>query len=493
MDHPQNTKTSPIIVNDLLETILKLRSPEGCPWDKEQTHQSLRKYLHEEAYEVLEVLDRPQEAQSSKKWNQDLKDELGDLLLQILLHCQIASERGQFSFNDVAQNLNKKLIRRHPHVFTESAESITTSEQVIKQWEKIKSTEKKSADSNQKPSVLDKIPKELSSLGRTQKIIDKVTRAGFQWPTLEGPTQKLKEEIAELEQELSPHLLSTDPENITHPARSRILDELGDVFFCATNIAAKLNMDAEAVLRQNITKFERRFRQMEKLTELRGQGMEKSTLEQMDIFWSLAKDLEYLDLLLLTGPIAAGKSKVRDWFANHGALTIDADSTVAQAYHLPEVQSQLQKRLGIKSKDEAKTLLETQPKHLAELEEILHPAVIKVQEDMIYAEAKKACQMRTRKLVVIEAALYHRSREPRTIEITNTLVIDADEKIRKQRLTKLRGLPPVMADQWIERQRDFKFQEIPGATLILNNQNEETLFDQTKSFAIENFPITIIA
>jgi tetrapyrrole methylase family protein/MazG family protein len=263
----------------VLKTVARLRAPGGCPWDGEQTHQSLRKHLIEEAYEVLEVLDQVDSpgALASTPLRNHFVEEWGDLLLQILLHSEIASEtRSDVQFAAIADGLNEKLIRRHPHVFGEA--KVSGTDEVLKNWDLIKKEEKASAPPQE--SVFDSIPKSLPPLLRTEKVISKVTKVGFQWPNLDGPLAKLEEEVSELRAALK------------NPDQEKIESEIGDVLFSISNIAFLLKMDPEAALRGTLRRFESRFRHVERRLKESGKTPGESTLEEMDRFWDEAKILE---------------------------------------------------------------------------------------------------------------------------------------------------------------------------------------------------------
>lgn len=271
--------------SEVLRTVARLRGPGGCPWDREQTHQSLRPFLIEEAYEVLDVLDRVEKPENLN--DDDLRghfeEEWGDLLLQVLLHAEIAHEtRAEVDLGSIARTLNEKLVRRHPHVFGEV--KVSGSTEVLKNWDEIKKSEKGAAPKAE--SILDSIPKSLPPLLRTEKVISKVTKVGFQWPDLQGPLDKLEEEIRELKSALK----GADPADIT--AREQIESEIGDVLFCAANISYLLKMDPEAALRGTLRKFESRFRHVENRLREKGSSPEQSTLEEMDRYWDEAKALE---------------------------------------------------------------------------------------------------------------------------------------------------------------------------------------------------------
>lgn len=267
-----------------VEVVKKLRSEKGCPWDKAQTHESLRRYLLEETYELLEALD---EAGTSAAADDKLEEELGDVLLQVLLHAEIARQRKKFDIEAVAEALAVKLERRHPHVF--GGEKAADAAAVVGVWEKQKQKEKPARD-----SVLDGLPPELPALLHALKVIEKVSKVGFQWPHLEGPLEKVQEELGEFLAEvkkLGPAAEVThakggalDPE-----LRKKLEGELGDLFFSIANVAYFLQLDPESALRAMLTRFGARFRHVEKRAKEDGKKLPEMTLEEMDKYWAEAK------------------------------------------------------------------------------------------------------------------------------------------------------------------------------------------------------------
>jgi tetrapyrrole methylase family protein/MazG family protein len=281
--------SEPSAFDAVVDTVHRLRAPGGCPWDREQTHQSLRAYLIEESAEVLEVLDQIQNPEDLKdpKRSEALREELGDLWMQILLHSEMAREAGAFDIHDVARTLNEKLIRRHPHVFGNAP--VADAQEVVENWEKIKRAEK-SAPSQSPKSALDGIPRSLPALQRCEKIIDKVSKVGFQWPDWRGPLSKIEEETQELRIEIEKFDHSPSPKQ-----RQKIEQELGDLLFTICNVASVMKVRPEDALRTMLTRFEGRFRHIE--TELAAQGKQpsNSTLEEMDALWEAAKKKEQAD------------------------------------------------------------------------------------------------------------------------------------------------------------------------------------------------------
>lgn len=272
------------VINQLVKTVHRLRAPGGCPWDRAQTPQTLRPYLIEEAYEALEVLDQVSSAESLKdpKICGSLREELGDVLMQVLLHAEIASETHAFNFADVCSALNEKLIRRHPHVFGDEVAS--DAETAFKNWEKLKAQEKEAkTQAGEDSSVLSGLPKALPSLQRTARLIEKVSKVGFQWSNLEQPLEKISEELGELKQEL--HVAQPNPE--------RVSAEIGDLLFAVCNLAYMAKVHPEDALRGTLARFERRFRFVENGLRARGKKPEQSSLEEMDALWNEAKKQEH--------------------------------------------------------------------------------------------------------------------------------------------------------------------------------------------------------
>jgi tetrapyrrole methylase family protein/MazG family protein len=268
----------------VVETVHRLRAPNGCPWDRAQTHQTLRPYLIEEAYEALDTIDRVDSVESLKdeKIRVPFQEELGDVLMQVLLHSEMTSEVGAFDFADVAQGLNDKLIHRHPHVFGEAAAAENASE-ALKNWERIKAQEKaKKAQAGEVTSVLDGLPKGMPSLQRTERMIEKVSKVGFQWSDLSGPLAKVQEEFQELKSELE----------AAKPDAKRIEAELGDLLFSICNLAYMSKVHPEDALRGTLHRFESRFRFVERKLHEQGKKPEQSSLDEMDGLWNEAKIAE---------------------------------------------------------------------------------------------------------------------------------------------------------------------------------------------------------
>ena len=252
---------------ELVEIMAKLRSEGGCPWDREQTHQTLRPYLIEEAYEVLDALDNGEDG--------DFRDELGDLLLQVVFHAQIAAEEQRFDIHDVARAINDKLVRRHPHVFGDTRAD--TADEVLTNWEKIKREEKGEEGPG---SVLDGLPAGMPALLRAYRIQEKVARVNFDWDDVSAVIEKVGEEIVEVRTALE------------HGDRAKIEEEMGDLLFSLVNLSRHLNVSPEDALRRSNDKFIRRFRYIEAALELKGESLERATFEELDALWDEAKGRE---------------------------------------------------------------------------------------------------------------------------------------------------------------------------------------------------------
>jgi len=259
----------------------RLRGPGGCPWDREQSFDSIRKYTLEETYEVLDAIER-------RDWS-GLRDELGDLLLQVLFYAQMASEAGYFTIEDVTRGLSRKLVRRHPHVFGEEAAAAAgnsvvgltvdgiDSRQVLRNWEEIKKLEK--AAPSTETGRLGEVSRSMPALSEAAKLGSKAAKAGFDWPELSGLFDKLREETAELEAETLAAEVNPD----------RVMEELGDLLFTAVNLARHLKIDAELALRDANAKFRSRFRRMELESS---RALEELSSAELENLWVAAKERE---------------------------------------------------------------------------------------------------------------------------------------------------------------------------------------------------------
>ena len=248
------------------EIVAHLRAPDGCPWDREQTHLSLRKHLLEESYETLAAMD----AEDPTK----MREEFGDLLLQIVLNAQIGGEYGKFTMTEILQGIYAKIVRRHPHVFGDL--QVDGVGQVLSNWEKLKAAERKSGGEPEK-GILDGLPAALPALNQAQEFQERAARVGFDWPEVENVLDKVREEIEEVRTASNPQHLA---------------EELGDLFFVLVNLARWKDINAEDALREANLKFKRRFKHIEKRAREMGKTMQEMSLEEMDGFWDEAKESE---------------------------------------------------------------------------------------------------------------------------------------------------------------------------------------------------------
>ena len=249
-------------IDRLKEVVARLRAPDGCPWDREQTHASLRSALIEECHEVIEAIDKSDDTH--------LREELGDILLQVVMHSQMASERGAFSLEDVAGVVADKMVRRHPHVFGDK--SAADSDAVLRQWDQIKRTEK-----GGQTGALDSISTSLPALLRAQNAQKKAGRVGFDWPDVEPVYAKIVEETQEIREAVA----AGDP--------AAIEAEIGDLLFSVVNLARKLRVDAETALSGSTKRFIRRFQAVESELHAEGKKMEETPLDELDRIWEKVK------------------------------------------------------------------------------------------------------------------------------------------------------------------------------------------------------------
>ena len=251
-------------MNDLVEIMRLLRSPEGCSWDRAQTHFSIRQNVIEEAYEVADAIDRSD--------SKALCEELGDLLLQTVFHAQMAEEAGTFNIEDVADGICKKLIRRHPHIFGDL--KLSSTEEIFDTWEKIKVEEK---GQNTFSETAQAVPSNFPALMRSQKVRKRLAKSGFDYPDIHYAIENMESEVAELKEAIQ----KNDSENT--------FEELGDVLFSAVNVARFLDMDAELALTRSCEKFMNRFEKLEELALKEGIDMKKSTLDELNNLWCRVK------------------------------------------------------------------------------------------------------------------------------------------------------------------------------------------------------------
>ncbi len=246
----------------LQEIVARLRAPDGCPWDKEQTHASIRSALLEETYELIDAIDHADDT--------NLREELGDLLLHVVMHAQMAGERDAFTFEAVASEICEKLVRRHPHVFGD--ESAPDTAAVLKKWEEIKRAEK-----SDRISALDGVPRALPALMRAQQVQKKAARVGFDWTEAQEALAKIEEETAELR------------EAMARADEAHVREELGDLFFSVVNLARKLGQDSEMTLKAATDKFVARFHAVERAAAAAGRPVEQCSADELNAYWDAHK------------------------------------------------------------------------------------------------------------------------------------------------------------------------------------------------------------
>lgn len=282
-DHPS--------FNDFVATIEALRAPDGCPWDREQTHQSISSNMIEEAYEAVDAI----ESQSV----QHLREELGDVLLQVVLQSQIAADAGEFTIDDVCRDINEKMVRRHPHVFGEA--QAADANEVLDLWDQVKMAEKQAADSaaeadaDEPKGLLDGVPKSFPALMQAQKISRKAAAAGFEWDSVDGVWEKVAEEMTELREAYAAAPKSSNGKvdgDADPAAKQAVALEFGDVLFSLVNVARKMGVNAEESLRLTCAKFRTRWAFMEGAAAGQGRRIEDLGMEELEELWGLAKMLQ---------------------------------------------------------------------------------------------------------------------------------------------------------------------------------------------------------
>ncbi len=273
-----------------VEIMHRLRAPGGCPWDREQTFESIKKYTVEETYEVLEAIE-------NRDW-EELPGELGDLLLQVLFYAEMAGEQGHFSIDEVLETLSDKLVRRHPHVFGDV--QAETSGEVLKNWEAIKAGERAQkaagsaqavgAEENGPKPLLETVSSAMPALLEGMKLSKKAAHVGFDWPSIDGIFEKLDEEAGELRREVEQ--IPEGHEEVPAELQERLQDEVGDLLFTVVNLARYLQVDPESALRRTNRKFRRRFGHLEMRLRAEGKELGEASLEEMEKHWQGAKGRE---------------------------------------------------------------------------------------------------------------------------------------------------------------------------------------------------------
>ncbi len=445
----------------LLETVRRLRAPDGCPWDRDQTHRSLRPFLVEETYEWLDIIDQIENDRALKDNPKILglfREEAGDVLMQVVLHAQLAEESGATNFHAIAQTLNEKLIRRHPHVFgKDRADSVASA---YDKWEAQKALEKKS---NPTAGTLDGVPRSLPALLRASRTIEKVTRVGFQWDDFQGPLAKVDEEVAELKKEVRAlEQLRKAGKPVPPALKAKLQGELGDVLFTVANVAFLAEINPEDALRTTLDRFSRRFRHVEiRLAQL-GRSPKESNLAEMDRYWDEAKELEQCKIFGLTGGIAAGKSTAAKFFARHQIPVVDADLIARRLSEPGQPGHAVYLRLfGTADRAKIREIIFKDSEKKTALEAAFHPLIHRESLDQFLKLTRAG-----HRWIVYEAALLVET--GRHLDLSGLIVITLDRKNRVQRLMKRDGLSRALALKIIANQSDDALKS-SVATVVVEN------------------------
>lgn len=476
------SKNSLDVIAKLIETVHRLRAPDGCAWDRAQTHQSLRPYLIEEAYEVLDVLDRIESPNSLK--NEQVKgafsEELGDLLMQVLLHSEMASEVQAFDIYDVARGLDEKLIRRHPHVFGD--QKAENAEVALKNWEvqkaKEKATQREAAllgSAGLDTSILSGVPKGLPALQRASRVIEKVTKVGFQWKDLSGPIAKVEEEWKELRHEIE--CLQKAPvseERKSLALRKKVEGELGDLLFTVCNLATYLKMSPEDALRGALSKFESRFKYIEECLHEKGKTPAQSNLEEMDRFWDEAKEIEATPVFGLTGGVASGKSTASRIFEAAGIPVIRADELGRQITdEHPGVKAFLEGRVGKKTREELRALVFADASLRKELESLLYPLIQAATKKRIRELKKSGAPF-----LIYESALL--VEKGRAKDFAGLILVECPQELRKSRLMERTGMTEALAQSIFAAQASGTVEDERRSLSQFRIENSGSLSDLEK-------------
>ena len=277
----ENPTPAQAAIDRLLRIMDRLRDPGGCPWDREQTLRSLTPYLLEEAHEVIEAIEAGDA--------QHHKEELGDLLFQVVFQARIAREEGKFDFAEVCDSISDKLTRRHPHVFGDV--SVSGSREVVKNWERIKADERK-AKGDAPRSAIGGVPGGLPALVRAERLTEKAAAVGFDWADVQGVLAKVREELAELEQASAERAAASPDGADAHDLHGRVEHELGDLLFALANLGRFLKVHPEEALRGSVRRFEARFHHIEDRLREQGRTPREATLQELDRYWDEAKRRE---------------------------------------------------------------------------------------------------------------------------------------------------------------------------------------------------------
>jgi dephospho-CoA kinase len=481
MQKTQPSQTPPSLqkLQALVETIHRLRAPNGCPWDRAQTHQSLRQHLIEEAYEVLDVVDQIHTSDDLKKEKvkNAFREELGDLLMQVLLHSEMANEVGAFNVFDVAQTLNEKLIRRHPHVFGDA--KADSADHALKNWEKEKAKEKTAPGA----SCLDGVPKNLPALQKAARVIEKVTKVGFQWDDMNGPLSKVEEEFSELRteifklEEFQKSSAAANPESAAQETalRQRIEAEMGDLLFTLSNVSFLMKVNPEDALRSTLARFEKRFRHVESRIKGLGKTLEQSELAEMDVYWNEAKKLEKVRIVGLTGGIASGKSAAAQLFSELGIPVVNADLIAKEISETDEkAKNAILNRFGTTDRKKLREIIFADPRAKADLENILHP--------LVHDESIRIFQELAKKnpLIIYEAAILVETGRHRGLD--GLIVVEAPKEIRLKRLCERDKVSSTLAEKMIGAQLSDEDRNKHATWILRNDSTTDSLKKQIKEF-----------
>jgi MazG family protein len=273
----------PANFQDLVALMARLRSPEGCPWDREQTYSTLAPMLVEEAYEAFEAVEDAREGRPA-----NLCEELGDLLFQIIFYAQVAAERGEFTIDDVTSQIHAKMVRRHPHVFGDVV--VRDNEELLRNWEALKAEEKRAAgDGERDTSLLDGVSSKAPALMEAHQLGVKAARVGFDWRDVDEIFDKLREETDELRAAIHEEHTAGGDNDGSKSEHQRVREEVGDLLFVVTNIARHLDVEPESALKLTNRKFRRRFGHIERGLRARGRKLEEATIDEMEELWQEAK------------------------------------------------------------------------------------------------------------------------------------------------------------------------------------------------------------
>jgi dephospho-CoA kinase len=472
---------------ELIATTMALRHPQkGCPWDLKQDHKSLMTYLLEESYEAIEAAENED--------SEEFCQELGDLLFQVVLNAQIASETGQFDFGDIASGIHKKLVERHPHVFhserpdfkntRKSSANPNSANPKSKNsaplsWEQLKSKLEK------RDSVLEGVPKNLPALQKASRLTDKAAQVGFEFPALSFLFEKLDEEISEFKQELSDFDLSKiDSSALINPkVKKRLQEECGDILFVCANIARFLQFDPEQALRGTNQRFEQRFKTVEQKVKENDGGFSETNLATMERYWEEAKmetRANRVRTIGITGGIASGKSLVSDYLRKHGYAVVDADQlarkvTEAGGSGIEAIRTHFGEEYidqhGALDRKKMRQLIFNDPTEKQKLEGLIHPLIRKLglEKVQIYGQQGHS-------LVFYDAALLFESGAHHYCQ--DVILVSCAEDLQIERVIKRDRVSRSEAIKIIQSQMPLKEKEKLARWVVDNSGLKAKTFEQ---------------